>query len=72
MIQTNTKYITHKIKNRRVKCILINNPSNPCGSVLSLSNLKGTMALAEKYQMQIMSYEIYANVVFNNNKNLYH
>ena len=45
----NSKYITSKVKNGCVKCILINinNPSNPYGSILSLSNLKGIMALAK-------------------------
>ena len=30
------------------RAILINNPSNPCGNILPISNLKGLLQIAER------------------------
>ena len=46
----------------RTRCILVNNPSNPCGSVFSKSHLQGILAIAEKHRLPIIADEIYACV----------
>jgi len=44
--------------------ILINNPSNPCGSNYSRSHLEKIVAVAQKHKLPIIADEIYANMVF--------
>ena len=44
--------------------IIINSPSNPCGSVFSIPHLKDILAIAEKYKVPIIADEIYENFVF--------
>ena len=44
--------------------IIINSPSNPCGSVFSVNHLKDILAIAEKYKVPIIADEIYENFVF--------
>jgi len=46
------------------KAILINNPSNPCGSVFSKDHLQEMVALAEKHKLPIVADEIYGEMVF--------
>jgi tyrosine aminotransferase len=48
----------------RVGAILVNNPSNPCGSVYSIAHLKGILALAEEFKVPIIADEIYGDMVF--------
>mmetsp|Transcript_25546 Transcript_25546/g.33261 ORF Transcript_25546/g.33261 Transcript_25546/m.33261 type:complete len:426 (-) Transcript_25546:253-1530(-) len=48
----------------KTKAIVINNPSNPCGSLFSDQNLKDLLAIAEKYKLIIISDEIYGKMVF--------
>nr|KAJ3422811.1 hypothetical protein HK105_006249 [Polyrhizophydium stewartii] len=45
-------------------CILINNPSNPCGSVYSKSHLLEILHVAERHDLPIIADEIYADMVF--------
>ncbi|KAI8376715.1 tyrosine aminotransferase [Choanephora cucurbitarum] len=47
--------------------ILINNPSNPCGSVFSREHLLDILALAEKHHVPIIADEIYCDLVFEGN-----
>ncbi|KAI8899183.1 pyridoxal phosphate-dependent transferase [Globomyces pollinis-pini] len=49
---------------KNTACILINNPSNPCGSVYSKEHLKGILDIAERHRLPIISDEIYADMVF--------
>lgn len=49
----------------RTKAILINNPSNPCGSNYSLDHLAQVVAVAQKHGLPIIADEIYGGVVFN-------
>jgi tyrosine aminotransferase len=49
----------------RTKAILINNPSNPCGSNFSREHLVQVAALAKKHGLPVIADEIYAGVVFN-------
>lgn len=48
----------------RTRAILINNPSNPCGSNYSATHLEAVVAVARKHGLPIIADEIYAGVVF--------
>jgi tyrosine aminotransferase len=43
--------------------IVINNPSNPCGSVFPKSHLRAIADIAVKYKIPIIADEIYDNFV---------
>jgi alanine-alpha-ketoisovalerate/valine-pyruvate aminotransferase len=43
--------------------IVVNNPSNPCGSVYSKKHLTAIIRLAEKYALPIIADEVYAEMV---------
>ncbi|KAL4140664.1 hypothetical protein PRNP1_014945 [Phytophthora ramorum] len=49
------------------RTILVNNPSNPCGSVYSKPHLEKILALAELNKVLIIADEIYGDVVFGSN-----
>ncbi|TYZ61271.1 hypothetical protein PybrP1_009572 [[Pythium] brassicae (nom. inval.)] len=51
----------------KTKAILVNNPSNPCGSVYSKAHLEKILALAELNKIPIISDEIYGDMVFGAN-----
>lgn len=44
--------------------LLVNNPSNPCGSVYSKSHLEALLAVAEEFSLPVIADEIYADMVF--------
>lgn len=44
-------------------CILINNPSNPCGSVFSPKHLKKILTIASRHYLPIIADEIYEHLV---------
>ncbi|KAK9688071.1 hypothetical protein K7432_014536 [Basidiobolus ranarum] len=48
--------------------IIINNPSNPCGSVFSESHLKDILAVCDEYHLPLISDEIYGDMVFTGHK----
>jgi len=48
----------------KTRAILVNNPSNPCGSVYSREHLQAIVDLAERYHLPIIADEIYADMVF--------
>lgn len=48
----------------RTKAILINNPSNPCGSVFTKEHLVDIVKVAEKHKLPIIADEIYAYMTF--------
>eukprot|EP00301_Raphidiophrys_heterophryoidea_P021603 c5982_g1_i3.p1 GENE.c5982_g1_i3~~c5982_g1_i3.p1 ORF type:complete len:314 (-),score=92.78 c5982_g1_i3:212-1153(-) len=48
----------------KTKAIIINNPSNPCGSVFSLQHLREIAQLAAKNKVPIIADEIYAHMTF--------
>ncbi len=50
--------------NTKTRAILINNPSNPCGSNFSKKHLAEILAVAEDLKIPIISDEIYAGMVF--------
>ncbi|CAO3593482.1 unnamed protein product [Absidia cylindrospora] len=47
--------------------ILVNNPSNPCGSVYSKEHLQAILAIAAKHHVPIIADEIYCDLVFKGN-----
>ena len=58
--------LEEKIKtNEEVVGILIINPNNPTGAVYSKETLEKIVALAEKYNLMIISDEIYFRLVYN-------
>jgi tyrosine aminotransferase len=48
----------------RVAAILVNNPSNPCGSVYGEAHLRDILAIAEDARVPIIADEIYGGLVF--------
>eukprot|EP00300_Choanocystis_sp_HF-7_P033728 c46144_g1_i1.p1 GENE.c46144_g1_i1~~c46144_g1_i1.p1 ORF type:complete len:451 (+),score=79.60 c46144_g1_i1:54-1355(+) len=52
------------LADERTKAILINNPSNPCGSVFTRKHLCEIVALADELKIPIISDEIYAEMAF--------
>ncbi|KAI9493118.1 tyrosine aminotransferase [Zychaea mexicana] len=47
--------------------ILVNNPSNPCGSVYPREHLEAILAVAAKHHVPIIADEIYCDLVFEGN-----
>ncbi|CAH1396524.1 unnamed protein product [Nezara viridula] len=48
--------------------IIVNNPSNPCGSVYSKEHLISILEIAKKYHLPIIADEIYEHLVFEGEK----
>ena len=48
----------------KTKALIINSPSNPSGSCLSLDNMKKIAEIAEKYDLVVISDEIYTGFSF--------
>ena len=48
-----------RLVDARTKAILINNPSNPCGSNYSAEHLRAIVRFAEKNRLPIVADEIY-------------
>lgn len=55
-------------KSKGPAAILVNNPSNPCGSVYSEEHLKAIITVAEAARLPIIADEIYRNMVFSTAK----
>mmetsp|Transcript_19314 Transcript_19314/g.27523 ORF Transcript_19314/g.27523 Transcript_19314/m.27523 type:complete len:496 (-) Transcript_19314:167-1654(-) len=58
------EYLLDNGKNDDVRGIVINNPSNPCGCVYSVQHLQDILILAGKYQLPILSDEVYGDITF--------
>ncbi|CAG8719910.1 18003_t:CDS:2 [Dentiscutata erythropus] len=52
----------------KTACIIINNPSNPCGSNFSRHHLESIIQVCETYKLVIISDEIYEDMVFGSEK----
>jgi len=50
--------------NSNTRAIIVNNPSNPCGSVYSKEHLISILAIADKHHIPIIADEIYGGIVF--------
>ena len=50
----------------RTVAILINNPSNPCGSVYSKEHLEDILKIAQKHRLPVISDEIYGDLTWGN------
>ncbi|XP_067091201.1 tyrosine aminotransferase [Osmerus mordax] len=48
----------------RTACVIVNNPSNPCGSVYSKEHLQGILSVASRHRIPILADEIYGDMVF--------
>jgi alanine-synthesizing transaminase len=55
-------------KSKRVKYMMITNPNNPTGTVLSKGILKEIVDLANEYELLLISDEIYDELIFNKAK----
>lgn len=50
--------------NAKTRAIIINSPHNPTGSILSQSDLSALQALVEKYNLYVISDEVYEHMTF--------
>jgi len=48
----------------KTRMIVLNSPSNPCGSILSSQEIRGIVELAEDHKLYIVSDEIYRPILF--------
>ncbi|XP_055015731.1 tyrosine aminotransferase, partial [Boleophthalmus pectinirostris] len=48
----------------RTSCIIVTNPSNPCGSVFTKEHLQKILKVASRYCVPILADEIYSDMVF--------
>ena len=55
---------------KRTKCLVLNSPSNPTGSVYTLEELKFIAELAVTNKFFVISDEIYEKLVYGNTKNI--
>ena len=69
--QVDLKHLESLIEPGKTKAILINNPSNPCGSVFDRDHLLDILKIAEKYYLPIIADEIYEHFVFQGAKKDY-
>lgn len=69
--QVDLKHLESLIEPGKTKAILINNPSNPCGSVFDRDHLLDILKIAEKYFLPIIADEIYEHFVFQGAKKDY-
>ena len=53
-----------KLVTPRTKAILLNSPSNPCGSVLDGASLRVVADIAERHNLLVISDEVYADMVY--------
>jgi tyrosine aminotransferase len=52
----------------RVRGIVINNPSNPTGSVYTEHHLQQILSLAQRYQLPVIADEVYGDLTFDDAK----
>ncbi|MEM4311515.1 MAG: aminotransferase class I/II-fold pyridoxal phosphate-dependent enzyme [Nitrososphaerales archaeon] len=53
-----------KLITPRTKMIILNSPHNPCGSCLTLEDLKGIAEIASKHNLLVLSDEIYYKIIY--------
>lgn len=52
----------------KTKMILLNSPSNPCGSIATKDDIKGIADLAKDHDLVVLSDEVYEKIVFDGHK----
>ncbi len=52
----------------KTKMILLNSPSNPCGSIATKEDIKGIADLAKDHDLVVLSDEVYEKIVFDGHK----
>lgn len=52
------------LMDENTSAMVVNNPSNPCGSVYSQEHLRAILAVAERHRVPVIADEIYGNMVF--------
>jgi tyrosine aminotransferase len=50
------------------KAILVNNPSNPCGSCWTKEHMLDILAIADEYRVPIISDEVYYSLSYNDER----
>lgn len=53
------------------KALILCNPSNPCGKVFTYDELKFIAELAEKYDVFVITDEVYEHIIYEPNKHVY-
>lgn len=61
--EVNLKHLESQVDGK-TKAILINNPSNPTGSVFSKQHIQKILRIAERYRVPIIADEVYEHFVF--------
>lgn len=61
----NVEDIEKKI-NSKTRAIMINTPSNPSGKIISKEKIEGIAALAKKYDLVVISDEVYKCLIYDN------
>lgn len=56
---------------QKPKALILCNPSNPCGRVFTLEELKIIAAFAQKYDTFVITDEVYEHIVYEPNKHIY-
>jgi cystathionine beta-lyase len=59
-----------KIKENKIHAAVFCNPHNPCGRVWEKDEIIKMMELYEKYQVKIVSDEIWSDLMLNNHKHI--
>lgn len=59
------------IKQPSVKALILCNPSNPCGKVFTLDELKIISELVIKYDIYVITDEVYEHILYEPNKHVY-
>lgn len=65
--QLKDSIINAKSKGNNPKILLLNSPNNPTGGMLSLEQINDIVPICEKYDLTVISDEIYGEVAFENN-----
>ena len=61
------QHLEFLMMNKNVRGMVVNNPSNPTGSVYSKTHLKAIMTLCHRYGLPIIADEIYGDLVHGDN-----
>ncbi|MCQ2452403.1 MAG: aminotransferase class I/II-fold pyridoxal phosphate-dependent enzyme [Oscillospiraceae bacterium] len=59
-----------KLSQEDIRCVILCSPHNPCGRVWERWELEKAAALFEKYEVSVISDEIWADIVLDNNKHI--